>query len=198
MMFCRPFQLGRLAGRPVCGLSPPHVNAGEPLDRASDEGDPASASGVHIQRVTVHGFKSYKESVTIQLSPQCGVGDDRNGDGESFAAIRFVLGGIFRAEEMPARKIAHRWPRHAGAGGAAMTAFVELVFDNSDSRFPVRAPTENSPRAPLLSRFCGRARQQFARRAGSNTAPRPSPHARALAVLCRSTARRLCSAARSA
>ena len=91
---------------------------------------------MYIKSATVHGFKSYKEPVTIHLSPGCNVVVGRNGAGKSnfFAAIRFVLGDIFtnlRAEE-------RQQLLHEGAGLAVMTAYVELVFDNSDNRFPVR------------------------------------------------------------
>ena len=58
-----------------------------------------------------------------------------NGSGKSnfFHAIRFVIGDVFsslRAEDR-ARLL------HEGAGHAVSQAYVEVVFDNSDNRFPV-------------------------------------------------------------
>ena len=60
-----------------------------------------------------------------------------NGSGKSnlFAAIQFVLGdlggssGTLRAEERKALL-------HEGAGTQVMSAYVEIYFDNSDSRMP--------------------------------------------------------------
>ena len=59
----------------------------------------------------------------------------RNGAGKSnfFDAIRFVLGDTnqnLRPEERQALL-------HEGAGLSVMSAFVELVFDNTDNRFPI-------------------------------------------------------------
>jgi structural maintenance of chromosome 3 (chondroitin sulfate proteoglycan 6) len=90
---------------------------------------------MYIKAVTIHGFKSYKDPTTIELSAACNVVVGRNGAGKSnfFAAIRFVLGDIFtnlRPEERQALL-------HEGAGLAVMSAFVEVVFDNSDNRFPI-------------------------------------------------------------
>ena len=61
----------------------------------------------------------------------------RNGSGKSnfFDAIRFVLGDDnenMRAESRQALL-------HEGASGAAVSAFVEIVFDNSDERLPYEA-----------------------------------------------------------
>ena len=58
-----------------------------------------------------------------------------NGSGKSnlFHAIRFVLSDIFsslRADER--QKLLHE-----GAGHAVMSAYAEIVFDNSDNRLPV-------------------------------------------------------------
>eukprot|EP01050_Picozoa_sp_SAG11_P016896 SAG11_NODE_2363_length_3459_cov_1.931548_3_plen_784_part_00 len=90
---------------------------------------------MYIKAVTIHGFKSYKDAVTIELSQACNVVVGRNGAGKSnfFAAIRFVLGDIFthlRPEE-------RQGLLHEGAGLAVMSAYVEVVFDNSDNRFPI-------------------------------------------------------------
>jgi len=59
----------------------------------------------------------------------------RNGSGKSnfFAAIRFVLGDAYASglnrEERQALI-------HEGSGSSVMSAYVEIIFDNSDHRFP--------------------------------------------------------------
>eukprot|EP01043_Picozoa_sp_COSAG02_P012670 COSAG02_NODE_492_length_21210_cov_13.381176_15_plen_168_part_00 len=103
---------------------------------------------MYIKSAIVHGFKSYKEPVTIHLDPGCNVVVGRNGAGKSnfFAAIRFVLGDIFtnlRADE-------RQQLLHEGAGLAVMTAYVELIFDNSDNRFPVRRCSTQLSRPAVL------------------------------------------------
>jgi hypothetical protein len=105
---------------------------------------------MYIKAVTLHGFKSYKDPVTIELSPHCNVVVGRNGAGKSnfFAAIRFVLGDIFtnmRSDERQALL-------HEGAGLAVMSSYVELVFDNQDNRFPVRTATPRRHMPPLPPR----------------------------------------------
>eukprot|EP01046_Picozoa_sp_COSAG06_P022569 COSAG06_NODE_1757_length_8456_cov_13.708867_3_plen_153_part_00 len=150
---------------------------------------------MYIKSVTVHGFKSYKENVTIELSPGCNVVVGRNGAGKSnfFAAIRFVLGDIFtnlRAEE-------RQQLLHEGAGLAVMTAYVEVIFDNGDNRFPVRPPAASraaAPTAPL---------QPSRRSDRAGPAPPSGMRGDAALTLCvlvtapppaRSTARRSCCA----
>ena len=64
---------------------------------------------MYIKSVTVCNFKSYKDSISIDLSPECNVVVGRNGAGKSnfFAAIRFVLGDIFtNLRAAPLSKIA--------------------------------------------------------------------------------------------
>ena len=142
------------------------------------------AAAMYIKSAIVHGFKSYKEPVTIHLDPGCNVVVGRNGAGKSnfFAAIRFVLGDIFtnlRADE-------RQQLLHEGAGLAVMTAYVELIFDNSDNRFPVRHQS---------------LRNCLALPPSAQTRAFDSLHAGIVLTalwlsLCRSTARRSCFAAR--
>ncbi|KAA8495602.1 Chromosome segregation protein sudA [Porphyridium purpureum] len=89
-----------------------------------------------ITSITISGFKSYRDAVQItDLSPGHNVVVGRNGSGKSnfFDAIRFVLAdayGSLRAEERVALL-------HEGAGSSVLSAYVEIVFDNSLGRLPV-------------------------------------------------------------
>ena len=65
--------------------------------------------------------------------PPLAVGANGSGKSNLFHAIRFVLSDIFsslRADER--QKLLHE-----GAGHAVMSAYAEIVFDNSDNRLPV-------------------------------------------------------------
>ncbi|KAH7431806.1 hypothetical protein KP509_08G067300 [Ceratopteris richardii] len=91
---------------------------------------------MYIKQVIIEGFKSYKEQVeTEPFSPRhnCVVGANGSGKTNFFHAIRFVLSDLFhnlRAED-------RRALLHEGAGHQVLSAFVEIVFDNSDNRIPV-------------------------------------------------------------
>ncbi|KAK1265174.1 Structural maintenance of chromosomes protein 3 [Acorus gramineus] len=87
-------------------------------------------------QVIIEGFKSYKDQVaTKPFSPKvnCVVGANGSGKTNFFHAIRFVLSDLFhnlRSEDRHALL-------HEGAGHQVVSAFVEIVFDNSDNRIPV-------------------------------------------------------------
>ncbi|KAH9699284.1 Structural maintenance of chromosomes protein 3 [Citrus sinensis] len=87
-------------------------------------------------QVIIEGFKSYREQIATEpFSPQvnCVVGANGSGKTNFFHAIRFVLSDIFqnlRSEDRHALL-------HEGAGHQVLSAFVEIVFDNSDNRIPV-------------------------------------------------------------
>ncbi|KAJ2678870.1 Structural maintenance of chromosomes protein 3 [Coemansia spiralis] len=90
---------------------------------------------MHIKRITIQGFKSYKdETTTDPLSPYHNVVVGRNGSGKSnfFAAVRFVLSDAYTNLGREERQAL----LHEGTGPTTMSAFVEIVFDNSDNRFP--------------------------------------------------------------
>ncbi|KAI8320202.1 RecF/RecN/SMC protein [Martensiomyces pterosporus] len=90
---------------------------------------------MHIKRIAIQGFKSYKdETTTDPLSPHHNVVVGRNGSGKSnfFAAVRFVLSDAYTNLGREERQAL----LHEGAGPATMSAYVEIVFDNSDNRFP--------------------------------------------------------------
>ncbi|XP_048229798.1 structural maintenance of chromosomes protein 3 [Ricinus communis] len=91
---------------------------------------------MYIKQVIIEGFKSYREQIaTENFSPKinCVVGANGSGKTNFFHAIRFVLSDLFqnlRSEDRHALL-------HEGAGHQVLSAFVEIVFDNSDNRIPV-------------------------------------------------------------
>jgi structural maintenance of chromosome 3 (chondroitin sulfate proteoglycan 6) len=79
--------------------------------------------------------RSYKEQTVIEpFSPKTNVIVGRNGSGKSnfFAAIRFVLSDAYTQMSREERQ----GLLHEGSGSAVMSAYVEIIFDNSDDRFP--------------------------------------------------------------
>ncbi|KAI9846420.1 MAG: Structural maintenance of chromosomes protein 3 [Sclerophora amabilis] len=90
---------------------------------------------MYIKQIIIQGFKSYKEQTVIEpFSPQHNVIVGRNGSGKSnfFAAIRFVLSDAYTQMGREERQAL----LHEGSGSAVMSAYVEIIFDNSDDRFP--------------------------------------------------------------
>jgi structural maintenance of chromosome 3 (chondroitin sulfate proteoglycan 6) len=88
---------------------------------------------MYIKFVRIQGFKSYRDKVVCgPLSPMHNSIVGMNGSGKSnfFAALRFVLSDAYsnmRAEERA--KLLNE-----GAGPSLVSAYVEIVFDNSDHR----------------------------------------------------------------
>ncbi|KAJ3311366.1 Structural maintenance of chromosomes protein 3 [Boothiomyces sp. JEL0838] len=81
------------------------------------------------------GFKSYKEQTVMEpFSQKLNVVVGRNGSGKSnfFWAIRFVLGDAYSNMTREERQSL----LHEGAGQTTISAYVEIIFDNSDNRFP--------------------------------------------------------------
>lgn len=68
------------------------------------------------------------------FSPKHNVIVGRNGSGKSnfFAAIRFVLSDAYTQMGREERQAL----LHEGSGSAVMSAYVEIIFDNTDGRFP--------------------------------------------------------------
>ncbi|ODV78448.1 RecF/RecN/SMC protein [Suhomyces tanzawaensis NRRL Y-17324] len=90
---------------------------------------------MYIKRITIQGFKTYKNTTVIDLvSQHHNVVVGRNGSGKSnfFAAIRFVLSDAYTHMTREERQ----GLIHEGSG-TVMSAYVEIVFDNSDGRFPL-------------------------------------------------------------
>ncbi|RDA92983.1 hypothetical protein CP533_5524 [Ophiocordyceps camponoti-saundersi (nom. inval.)] len=90
---------------------------------------------MYIKQIIIQGFKSYKEQTVIEpFSPKTNVIVGRNGSGKSnfFAAMRFVLSDAYTQMNREERQ----GLLHEGSGSAVMSAYVEIIFDNSDDRFP--------------------------------------------------------------
>lgn len=93
---------------------------------------------MYIKKIIIQGFKTYKNTTTIDLlSPHCNVVVGRNGSGKSnfFAAIRFVLSDAYTHMSREERQ----GLIHEGSG-TVMSAYVEIIFDNADGRFPINKP----------------------------------------------------------
>lgn len=86
----------------------------------------------HAHPLTV---PSYKDQTEIEpFSPKCNVIVGHNGSGKSnfFAAVRFVLSDAYTQMNRQERQAL----LHEGSGSAVLSAYVEIIFDNSDERFP--------------------------------------------------------------
>ncbi|XP_064383725.1 structural maintenance of chromosomes protein 3-like isoform X2 [Halichondria panicea] len=89
-----------------------------------------------IKQVIIQGFRSYRDQTVIDpFSPRHNVIIGRNGSGKSnfFFAIQFVLSDEFNnlGQEQRQQLL------HEGSGPRVVSAFVEIIFDNSDGRIPV-------------------------------------------------------------
>ncbi|XP_064600089.1 structural maintenance of chromosomes protein 3-like [Liolophura sinensis] len=91
---------------------------------------------MYIKQVIIQGFRSYRDQTVVEpFSPKHNVIVGRNGSGKSnfFYAIQFVLSDEFshmRPEQRQALL-------HEGTGPRVISAFVEIIFDNSDNRIPI-------------------------------------------------------------
>lgn len=89
---------------------------------------------MHIKKIVIQGFKTFKNTTVIDnLSPSHNVVVGRNGSGKSnfFAAIRFVLSDQYtRMSKEERQGLIHE------GSGTVLSAYVEIVFDNSEGRFP--------------------------------------------------------------
>ncbi|XP_055912358.1 structural maintenance of chromosomes protein 3 [Eupeodes corollae] len=91
---------------------------------------------MHIKQIIIQGFKSYKDQTVVEpFDKRHNVVVGRNGSGKSnfFYAIQFVLSDEFthlRPEQRQALL-------HEGTGARVISAYVEIIFDNSDNRVPI-------------------------------------------------------------
>lgn len=91
---------------------------------------------MHIKKIVIQGFKTYRNTTEIDsLSPNLNVVVGRNGSGKSnfFSAIRFVLSDAYSHLTREERQ----GLIHEGSG-TVMSAYVEIIFDNTDRRFPIQ------------------------------------------------------------
>jgi structural maintenance of chromosome 3 (chondroitin sulfate proteoglycan 6) len=87
------------------------------------------------------------------FSPKTNVIVGRNGSGKSnfFAAIRFVLSDAYTQMSREERQAL----LHEGSGSAVMSAYVEIIFDNSDDRF------HTSNKEVILRRTIGLKKDEY-------------------------------------
>lgn len=91
---------------------------------------------MYIKQVIIQGFKSFRDQTVIDpFDPRHNVVVGRNGSGKTnfFYAIQFVLSDEFsflRPEQRHALL-------HEGSGPRVISAYVEIIFDNSDGRLPI-------------------------------------------------------------
>ena len=90
---------------------------------------------MHVKQIIIQGFCSYKDQTIIDpFSPghNCVVGQNGTGKSNFFKATRFILGDILSTGRHEDKvKLLHE-----GSGAPTISAFVEVIFDNSDHRFP--------------------------------------------------------------
>lgn len=91
---------------------------------------------MYIKQVIIQGFRSYRDQTVVEpFSPRHNVVVGRNGSGKSnfFYAIQFVLSDEFSHLQAEARQAL----LHEGTGPRSLSAFVEIIFDNTDNRLPI-------------------------------------------------------------
>jgi structural maintenance of chromosome 3 (chondroitin sulfate proteoglycan 6) len=110
---------------------------------------------MHIKQVIISGFRSFRNQGEIEpFSPKHNVIVGRNGSGKSnfFNAIQFVLVAPRFAN---LRQEDRQLLLHEGAGSSVMSAYVEIVFDNTDGRLSVDSDEV------ILRRTIGHKKDEF-------------------------------------
>jgi len=94
-----------------------------------------------INRITIHGFKSFAQKTDIPFDNKfnCILGPNGSGKSNVGDALCFVLGRI-SAKSMRAEKAANLIFNGGKAKTPASKAYVEIAFDNTSKIFPEDAP----------------------------------------------------------
>ncbi|VDO77172.1 unnamed protein product [Schistosoma curassoni] len=90
---------------------------------------------MYIKKVIIQGFRSYRDQTCPEeFSPHHNIIVGRNGSGKSnfFQAIQFVLSDEYSHLSNQERQNL----LHEGTGPRVISAYVEMIFDNSDNRIP--------------------------------------------------------------
>jgi structural maintenance of chromosome 3 (chondroitin sulfate proteoglycan 6) len=110
---------------------------------------------MHIKALVLEGFKSYRDRTELGFHEGANLVVGRNGSGKSnvFDAIQFVVSDKYSI----LRKEIRRRLLHEGASveAGALSAYVEIIFDNSDGRFPVEGSEVS------LKRVIGTKKDEF-------------------------------------
>ncbi|CAF0926173.1 unnamed protein product [Didymodactylos carnosus] len=91
---------------------------------------------MYIKQVIIQGFRSYRDETIVEpFSPRYNIIVGRNGCGKSnfFFAIQFVLSDEFNNLSAEGRYSL----MHEGVNSRALNAYVEIIFDNTDSRIMI-------------------------------------------------------------
>ncbi|CAO3634436.1 unnamed protein product [Cunninghamella echinulata] len=93
--------------------------------------------------------KRYRKTTIEPFNPRHNVIVGRNGSGKSnfFSAIQFVLGDAYTTLNKEERQAL----LHEGVGAATISAYVEIIFDNADHKFPIDKPEVTLRRSIGLS-----------------------------------------------
>eukprot|EP01068_Selenidium_serpulae_P005951 Selendium_serpulae@DN4235_c1_g1_i1.p1 len=85
---------------------------------------------MHIKSLTVRGFKTYKDVATVELDKHYNAIVGLNGSGKSnlLAALQFIV------SEIQGVGFDRNALLHEGASTKVLSAYVEVVFDNTDRR----------------------------------------------------------------
>jgi len=114
---------------------------------------------MHIKQITISNFRSYRQQPEVHpLSQHTNVVVGRNGSGKSnlFDAVQFVL----LSPKFWTLRAEHRQSLlHEGSGSAAVNAFVEIIFDNSDNRFSIDSSSTSDE--VVLRRTVGHKKDEF-------------------------------------
>uniref|UniRef100_A0A0R3W898 Structural maintenance of chromosomes protein n=1 Tax=Taenia asiatica TaxID=60517 RepID=A0A0R3W898_TAEAS len=109
---------------------------------------------MYIKRVIIQGFRSYRDQTCPEdFSPHHNIVVGRNGSGKSnfFQAIQFVLSDEYSHLSNQERQNF----LHEGTGPRVISAYVEIIFDNSDGRIP------SEKHEVSLRRIIGSKKDQF-------------------------------------
>jgi len=114
---------------------------------------------MHIKQITISNFRSYRQQPEIHpFSPGTNVVVGRNGSGKSnlFDAVQFAL---LSPKFWSLRSEDRQSLLHEGSGSAAVNAFVEIIFDNSDNRFSIDSSSTSDE--VVLRRTVGHKKDEF-------------------------------------
>jgi len=116
---------------------------------------------MHIKQITISNFRSFRKQPEVEpFSETTNAIVGRNGSGKSnlFDAIQFVLLApkfwTLRTEDRQALL-------HEGSGQAAVNAYVEIIFSNTDGRFQGDSASTSNNDEIILRRTVGKKKDEI-------------------------------------